>query len=50
MSFDDFQEVLDKTLANLKRPKISVRNDLVPDMKHLIIKSIESVKNKLNPK
>lgn len=50
LGFDDFQKIIDEQAEKEKKPKVSVHNDLVPDMKFIVTKTIDSVKNKLNAK
>lgn len=48
IGFDKFQEVIDKHCKRHKKKSVSVAHELIPDMKFLVIKTIESVKNKIN--
>lgn len=48
LSFDDFQKIIDSRSS--KKGSVSVKNDLVQDMKFIISRTIDSVKFKLNPK
>lgn len=50
VGFEMFQQIIDSHCKKHKKKSISVRNELIPDMKYLVVKTIESVKNKLNPK
>ena len=47
LDFQQFQEYIDQNHAS---KKISVKNDIVEDIKLIIVKSIDSVKRKLDPK
>ena len=53
LDFKQFQEYLDKDFNEREvkegRPKISVKHDLVEDIKYTITKTIDSVKRKLDP-
>ena len=53
LDFKQFQEYLDKDFNEREvregRPKISVKNDMVEDIKYTITKTIDSVKRKLDP-
>lgn len=50
IGFDKFQEIIDKHCKRHKKKSVSVMHELIPDMKYLVVKTIESVKNKLNQK
>ena len=53
LDFKQFQEYLDKDFNEREvregRPKISVKHDMVEDIKYTITKTIDSVKRKLDP-
>jgi hypothetical protein len=50
LDFNQFQEYIDEKMKKRKKPSVNVRQDLIADMKHIVVKTIDSVKNKLNPK
>ena len=55
LSFEEFQLYIDNNFEKIPhsqfvKKSISVRNDIYPSIKNLILKSLGSVKQKLNPK
>ena len=53
LDFKQFQEYIDKDFNEREvregRPRISVKNDMVEDIKYTITKTIDSVKRKIDP-
>ena len=49
LSFKDFQRYINETFEGDSSKKLDVHQDLVEDMKYLVVKTFESVRTKLNP-